>query len=159
MNGADRVWLGANIVGVVLLVWGGLRVWKKKPAKLTTWLWFGAGLTLGGWLVDSLRELIKKAAAGASPAVGIGIYSIIGIIGCALIWLILHEFPLRKGRGGGGPAIAGGGGTAGKTYMPYIGLLAPVLLLATPGVLGDGARALSNLLGKLGGPLGTFIGA
>lgn len=155
----DKTIIGSSIVGVVLLVWGGLRLWKKKSMKLTTWMWVGAGLTLGGWLVDSLRDLIKKAAEGASPAVGIGTYAVIGLIGCALLWLVWHEYPLRKGRGAGGPGAPGGGGAGGKTYIPFLGLLAPILILTTTGTLGNLARGLSNLLGKAGGPLTTFFGA
>lgn len=158
MNPEDKVVLGASIVGVVLLIWGALRLWKKKPMKLTTWMWVGAGLTLGGWLVDSLRELLTKAAAGASPAVGLGVHAVIGIVGLALLWLVWHEYPLRKGRGGT-VAAGAGAGTAGKTYIPFLGLLAPILLLTTTGTLGNLARGLSNLLGKAGGPLTTFFGA
>ncbi|MDX3661291.1 hypothetical protein PV646_28635 [Streptomyces sp. ID05-26A] len=157
----DKALVGSSIVGIVALVWGGVRLWKKKPLKLTTWLWVIAGFTLAGSLVTEFRKLVTAAAGAASGPVGVAAHVIVGLVGLVLMWLVWHEAPLRKGKGRGGSlgdgASSGRGGA--KTYTPVMGLLGPVLLLSAGGVLGDWARGVGSMLGKLAGPLGTFFGA
>lgn len=155
---------GSSIVGIVLLVAGVLGLWKKVSLKLVTWMWVGAGFTLGGSVVIGLQDLIKEAAKTAGGPVGLGASAVVGLAGAALMWVVWREAPLRKGRGRGG-ATAGGHSTGGpsgastKKYTPFLGLLAPMLMLACTGLLGDWAAGIGRMLGRLGGPLATFFGA
>jgi len=155
--------VGSSLVGIVALVWGAVRLWKKKPLKLTTWLWVIAGFTLAGSLVTNFRELITTAAGVAGGPIGVGAKVVVGLAGLVMLWLVWHEAPLRKGKGGRRAAIGDGssGSSRGgaKTYTPFLGLLAPILLLAAGGLLGDWSRGIANMLGRLAGPLSTFFGA
>jgi hypothetical protein len=155
---------GSSIVGIVLLVAGALCMWKKVSLKLVTWMWVGAGFTLAGSVVTGLQGLIREAAKTAGGPVGLGANVVVGLTGVALMWVVFREAPLRKGRGRGGPSAggptAGGSSSAGtKKYTPFLGLLAPMLMLTSTGVLGSWAASIGNALGKLGGPLATFFGA
>lgn len=155
---------GSNIVGIVLLILGGLMYWKKKSIKVITWLWVGAGFTLAGSLVVGLRGLISEAAKTAGGPVGLAANVVIGILGCALLWIVWIEVPLRRGKGAtagpsGAPGPSRGSGGGGKRYTPFLGLLAPMLLLTSTGTLGSWAASIGSTLGKLGGPLATFFGA
>lgn len=152
--------VGSSIVGIVALVWGGVRLWKKKPLKLTTWLWVIAGFTLAGSLVTEFRKLVTTAAGAAGGPIGVTTPVVVGLAGLVLMWLVWHEAPLRKGKGSRGSADGGGTGRGGaKTYTPVLGLFGPILLLTAGGLLGDWSRGIANMLGKLAGPLGTFFGA
>ncbi len=159
--------VGSSIVGIVALVWGAVRLWKKKPLKLTTWLWVIAGFTLAGSLVTEFRKLVTTAAGAAGGPVGVGAPFVIGLTGLVLMWLVWHEAPLRKGKGrSSGRTAIGDGSTSGstsrggaKTYTPVMGLAGPMLLVTAGGLLGDWSRGIASLLGKLAGPLGTFFGA
>jgi len=155
---------GSSIVGIVLLILGGLMFWKKKSIKAITWMWVGAGFTLAGSLVSGLQDLIREAAKTAGGPVGLAANVVVGIIGCALMWIVWTEQPLRRGRGSRGaasdrltPARPTSGG--GKRYTPFLGLLAPMLLLTSTGTLGGWASSIGATIGKLGGPLATFFGA
>lgn len=154
---------GSSLVGIVALVWGAVRLWKKKPLKFTTWLWVVAGFTLAGSLVTEFRKLVTAAAGAAGGPIGVGAPVVVGLIGCVLMWLVWHEAPLRKGKGRSSGRTAIGDGTtsksSAKTYTPVLGLLGPILLLTGGGLLGDWSRGIANLLGKLASPLGTFFGA
>lgn len=154
---------GSNIVGIVLLTLGGLMYWKKKSIKVITWLWVGAGFTLAGSLVTGLRGLISEAAKTAGGPVGLAANVVVGILGCALLWIVWSEVPLRRGKGvTAGPSSAPGsprGSGGGRRYTPFLGLLAPMLLLTSTGTLGGWASSIGSTIGKLGGPLATFFGA
>lgn len=155
---------GSSIVGIVLLVAGVLGLWKKVSLKLVTWLWVGAGFTLGGSVITGLQDLIKEAAKTAGGPVGLGASAVVGITGAAMMWVVWREAPLRKGRGRSGAAAAGStagapaGGSA-KKYTPFLGLIAPMLMLACTGTLGGWASGVGAALGRLGGPIATFFGA
>jgi hypothetical protein len=154
--------VGSSIVGIVALVWGAVRLWKKKPLKFTTWLWVIAGFTLAGSLITEFRKLVNTAAKAAGGPIGVGAPVVIGLLGLVLMWLVWHEAPLRKGKGGRRAAIGDGSGASrggAKTYTPFLGLMGPVLLMTAGGLLGSWARGIGGLLGKLAGPLGTFFGA
>ena len=153
---------GSSIVGIVLLVAGALCMWKKVSLKLVTWMWVGAGFTLAGSIVTGLQSIIKEAAKTAGGPVGQTASVIVSVAGLALMWVVWREAPLRKGRGRGG---ATSGPTAGasrsggaKTYTPFLGLLAPMLMLTSTGTLGGWAASIGNAIGKLGGPFATFLG-
>jgi len=146
---------GSSIVGIILLIWGGLRLWRNKPIKTTTWMWVGAGFTLAGSIVAGLQGLIREAAKTAGAPVGLAANVVVGVIGCALMWVVWDHVPLRKGRGAGGTS----GSSDGKKFIPILGLIAPMLLLTSTGLLGDWAHGIGNMLGRLGGPLATFFGA
>lgn len=154
---------GSSIVGIVLLILGALMYWKKKSIKIITWLWVGAGFTLAGSLVTGLRGLISEAAKTAGGPVGLAANVVVGILGCAMFWIIWNEVPLRRGKGAGrGDALASRGGSSsggGKRYTPFLGLVAPMLLLTSTGTLGGWASNIGSTIGKLGGPLATFFGA
>lgn len=149
---------GSNIVGLVLLLLGGLMLWKKKSIKAITWMWVGSGFTLAGSLVTGLQDLIREAAKTAGGPVGLAANVVVGVVGCALMWIVWTEVPLRKGRGttAGASSHSPGGG---KKYTPFLGLLAPILMLTSTGVLGDWAKTVGDMLGRLGGPIATFFGA
>lgn len=155
---------GSSIVGIVLLVAGALCMWKKVSLKLVTWMWVGAGFTLAGSVVTGLQNLIKEAAKTAGGPVGLTANVIVGITGLALMWVVWREAPLRKGRGRGGVSsdrsTVGGSSSGGaKKYTPFLGLIAPMLMLTSTGTLGGWASSIGNTIGKLGGPLATFFGA
>jgi hypothetical protein len=148
---------GSSIVGIVLLILGGLMYWKKKSIKVITWLWVAAGFTLAGSFVSGLQDIIREAAKTAGGPVGLAANVVVGILGCALLWIVWSEVPLRRGKGAtAGPGGASGGG---KRYTPFLGLAAPMLLLTSTGTLGGWAASIGTTIGKLGGPLATFFGA
>lgn len=139
--------IGTSALGLALLALGGLMMWKKASLKVVTWLWFFAAVTLSGPLVGNLRGLLTEAGKTSGAWFTVGSNVVLGIAGCAAIYVILKEAPLRKGKG------------QAKGYTPYVGLAAPLLLGAvTGGTLATLFGWVAGAVARVGGPVATFFG-
>lgn len=140
--------IGTSALGLGLLVLGGVLRWKKKSLKLVTWVWFFAGVALTGGFIDTIRDVLRQAGDAASPGFAVTTNIVLGIAGITAFVLMCLDAPLKKGRG------------AAKEYTPFLGLASPILLGAvTSGTLATWYAALTEFVGRAGGPVATFFGA
>lgn len=156
--------IGASIIGLVLLVFGGILYWKKKSLKVVSWAWWFGVLCVTGSAMDAVRKLLQQASTSASPAFGLTTNVALGLAGVALWYVVWLEAPLKKGKGraatpaGHGPGSSGGRTAAG--YTPFVAVASALCLGAlTGGTLAVWRDTLIAVVGRFGSPLSTFFGA
>lgn len=111
------------VLGAMAAALAAWLMWRSKATKLSVWLGFIAGLTVGVGLLGNIAHRVAAALAsagsrGSALLFGVAVPAVIGIVVLAELWHAGHP---RKGR-------------PHRIAHPILAFLAPVLLLAAGGI-------------------------
>jgi hypothetical protein len=149
------------VLAVVCAVLAGVLMWKRPGWRRTqTAFMFVVGLGLAGGVGATVRSWVVGLSTAGSATVtatvfGTGVPWAVALFLCAWLLLELDVDGLanrlrKKGRGGGASRHTTTNRHTTTAVTPWLGLLAPVALVAVPGgdAVADAARELVAAIGQ-----------